>query len=203
MIHWRSEPSLGAPDFQIIFYPGYFWEHGFRKTGTPAISLALALQAPESRGEVRLRSANPADPPRIINNILSQGSEVDAMLRALQLIDELAATPPLAGLLGERLNPGATVRTREQRIAWLRATCEHIYHPACSCRIGPPDDGVVDSQLRAHGVEGLRVADASVMPRVTSGNTNAPTYMIAEHCAALILTQSPATATPRDRTKAA
>jgi choline dehydrogenase len=195
LIHWRSDSSLLAPDFQIIFYPGYFWEHGFRKTGTPAITLTLALQAPESRGEVRLRSANPADHPRILTNILSQDSEVDAMLRALELIEELASKPPLAGLLGERLNPGATVRSREQRIAWLRATCEHIYHPACSCAIGSPDNGVVDAELRAYGVEGLRVADASVMPRITSGNTNAPTYMIAERCATLMLGQSPAPAT--------
>jgi choline dehydrogenase len=79
------------------------------------------------------------------------------------------------------------VRSRDERIAWLRATTEHFYHPACSCRIGPPEDGVVDPELRVHGVDRLRVADASVMPRVTSGNTNAPTYMIAERCAALML----------------
>ena len=83
------------------------------------------------------------------------------------------------------------MRSREQRIDWLRATAEHFYHPACSCRIGSPEDGVVDAELRVHGVEGLRVADASVMPRVVSGNTNAPTYMIAEHCAALTLGQAP------------
>jgi choline dehydrogenase len=192
VVHWRSDSSLGAPDFQIYFGPVYFWEHGFRKTGTPAITLALALQAPQSRGEVRLRSANAADHPRILNNILSRDSEADAMLRALELVEELASKPPLAGLLGERLNPGATIRGRRERIAWLRATAEHFYHAACTCRIGPPDDGVVDPQLRVHGVEGLRVADASVMPRITSGNTNAPTYMIAERCAALMLGHSPA-----------
>jgi choline dehydrogenase len=187
VIHWRSDPGLPAPDFQIYFGPVYFWEHGFRKTGAPAITLAAALQAPESRGEVRLRSARPQDHPRILNNMLSQDSEVDAMLRALELIGELAGQEPLAGVLGERLNPGDTVRTRQERIAWLRATAEHFYHPSCSCRIGPPEDGVVDPELRVHGVDGLRVADASVMPRVTSGNTNAPTYMIAERCAALML----------------
>ncbi|MGN6167251.1 MAG: GMC oxidoreductase, partial [Solirubrobacteraceae bacterium] len=94
--------------------------------------------------------------------------------------------PPLASVLGEQLNPGGSIRDREQRIAWLRATCEHLYHPAGTCRIGPPGEGVVDPSLRVHGLEGLRVADASVMPRVTSGNTNAPVYMIAERCAAII-----------------
>jgi choline dehydrogenase len=198
VIHWRSDSSLSAPDLQIYFGPVYFWEHGLRKTGAPAISLGAALQAPESRGEVRLRSANAADHPRILNNLLTHGSEVDAMLRGLDLIEELAAQQPLAALLGERLNPGATVRTREQRVAWLRATAEHFYHPACSCRIGPPEDGVVDAELRVHGVEALRVADASVMPRITAGNTNAPTYMIAERCAALMLGPKPAPAPARD-----
>jgi choline dehydrogenase len=191
VIHWRSDRDLTGPNFQIYFGPVYFWEHGLRKTGAPAISIGAALQSPESRGEVRLRSASPGDHPRILNNLLTHDAEVDAMLRALELIEELAATPPMAGLLGERLNPGATVRSREQRIDWLRATAEHFYHPACSCRIGPPEEGAVDAELRVHGVDGLRVADASVMPRLTSGNTNAPTYMIAERCAALMLGQVP------------
>jgi choline dehydrogenase len=191
VIHWRSDSSLAAPDFQIYFGPVYFWEHGFRKTGTPAITMAAALQAPESRGEVRLRSASPDDHPRILNNMLTQDREVDLMLRALELVEELASTAPLAGLLGERLNPGSSVRDREQRTAWLRATAEHFYHPAGTCRIGTPEDGVVDPELRVHGVEGLRIADASVMPRITSGNTNAPTYMIAERCAASMLGTPP------------
>jgi len=202
VIHWRSEAGLSAPDFQIYFAPVYFWEHGFRKTGTPAITMGPVLLAPESRGEVRLRSADPADHPRILNNLLTRDGEIEAMLRALELIDQLAGQPPLAGLLGERLNPGASVRSRQQRIEWLRATAEHLYHPVGTCRIGPPEEGVVDAQLRVYGVEGLRVVDASVMPRITSGNTNAPTYMIAERCAALMLghaqapvaTQQPAAA---------
>jgi choline dehydrogenase-like flavoprotein len=194
VIHWRSNPSLLAPDFQIYFAPVYFWEHGFRKTGTPAITMGPVLLAPESRGEVRLRSAHAADHPRILNNLLSHDAEIDAMLNALEMIEELASKPPLAGLLGERLNPGGSVRSRQQQIDWLRATAEHLYHPVGTCRIGPPDDGVVDQELRVYGIEGLRVADASVMPRITSGNTNAPTYMIAERCAALILGHTQATA---------
>lgn len=161
------------------------------------------LLAPQSRGEVRLRSADPADHPRIPNNLLSHDAEVDAMLKALELIEELAGKPPLAGLLGERLNPGATVRGRQQRTEWLRATAEHLYHPVGTCRIGPPDEGVVDPELRVHDVDGLRVADASVMPRITSGNTNAPTYMIAERCAALMLGHGPATVGRQQRAVAA
>jgi choline dehydrogenase-like flavoprotein len=191
-IHWHSEKGLAAPDFQIYFAPCYFWEHGFRKTGAPAITLACALQAPQSRGSVRLRSADPGNHPRIVNNLLSQDGEVEAMLRALELIGELASQPPLAGLLSERLNPGEGLRSKRELKDWLRATCEHLYHPACSCRIGPPGEGALGPDLKVHGVEGLRVCDASVMPRITSGNTNAPTYMIAERAAALMLGEAPA-----------
>ncbi len=194
VLHWRSDPALSTPDFQIYFAPVFFWDHGFRKLGAPAISIGFSLQAPESRGEIRLRSAKPGDPPRILNNLLSRRIEVAAMLRAIELIEELASKRPLVSLLGERINPGREVRSRDQLIEWLRATCEHLYHPACSCRIGPPNVGVVDPELRVHGVDGLRVADASVMPAITSGNTNAPTYMIAERCAALMLGQSYAAA---------
>jgi choline dehydrogenase len=187
IIHWRSADGLDAPDFQIYFAPVYFWEHGFRKTGAPAITIGFTLQAPESRGSVRLRSADPADHPRIMGNLLSRDDEVEAMLRAMELVRELATKRPLAHLLGEPLNPGDQMRTRDELVAWLRATCEHIYHPTSTCRIGPPREGVVDAELRVHGVDALRVADASVMPRITRGNTNAATYVIAERCADLML----------------
>jgi choline dehydrogenase len=186
-VHWRSEPGLPAPDFQILFAPVYFWEHGFRKTGAPALSVGAAYLRPESRGSVRLRSADPADHPRITNNSLTSDGEAEAMLRAIELVREIASKRPLADLLEEELNPGPGLRGRDELTAWLRATCEHEYHPSCTCRIGSPEDGVVDAELRVHGVEGLRVADASVMPRITSGNTHAPTVMIGEKCADLVL----------------
>jgi len=187
-VHWRSEPGLPAPDFQLLFAPAYFWEHGFRKTGAPALTVGAALIRPVSRGSVRLRSADPNDHPRILNNALTDDGEVEALLRAIELMRDIAARQPFAALLGEELNPSAGLRSRADLTAWLRATCEHEYHPSCTCRIGTPADGVVDPQLRVHGVEGLRVADASVMPRVTSGNTHAPTLAIAEKGAAMILT---------------
>jgi choline dehydrogenase len=190
--HWRSDSSLPAPDFQLLFAPVYFWEHGFRKTGAPALTVGAAYLGPRSRGSVRLRSGDPTDHPRILNNALTAEPEVDALLRAIELIREIASRPPFAGLLVEELNPGADLRERDGLIRWLRATAEHEYHPACTCRIGTPEEGVLDPELRVHGVEGLRVADASAMPRVTSGNTHAPTVMIAERCAVLVL-DAPAT----------
>jgi choline dehydrogenase-like flavoprotein len=186
-LHWRSTAELPAPDFQFLFAPVYFWEHGFRKTGAPALTVGIALIRPVSRGSVRLRSSDPTDHPRILNNSLTADSEVEAYLRAIELVRDIAARPPFAGLLDEELNPSAGLRERSQLVDWLRSTCEHEYHPSCSCRIGPPDEGAVDPELRVHGVEGLRVADASVMPRVTSGNTHAPTVMIAERCVDFVL----------------
>ena len=145
---------------------------------------------PVSRGTLRLRSADPSDPPRILNNALAADSEVEALVRAVEYMRDIGSRAPLAALLGEELNPGAALRTRAELTAWLRATCEHEYHPSCTCRIGTPADGVVDARLRVHGVEALRVADASVMPSVTTGNTQAPTLMIAEKAAAMILDRS-------------
>lgn len=186
-LHWRSDPSLPAPDFQFVFGPVYYWEHGFRKTGAPALTIGPVLIGPSSRGSVRLRSADPADHPRILNNLLGSDAEVAAMLRALELAREIGSKPPFSKHAVEELNPSSTLRSREELTAWLRATCEHEYHPTCTCRIGSPEDGVVDPELRVHGVEGLRVADASVMPRITSGNTHAPTLMIAERCSDFVL----------------
>jgi choline dehydrogenase-like flavoprotein len=201
VVHWRSDPSLQAPDFQIVQAPVYFWEHGFRKTGAPAFTVGASYLGPESRGAVTLRSADPTDHPRILNNALTSDGEVAAMLRALELIREIASRPPLRDLLGEELNPSADIRSRDALETWLRATCEHEYHPSCTCRIGTPEEGVVDPELRVHGVEGLRVADASVQPRIVSANTQAVTLAIAERCSDLVLatgtarrTQAPATA---------
>ena len=134
-----------------------------------------------------LRSADPGDHPRVLNNALTSDGEVEAMLRALELVRDIAAQPPLRDLLEEELNPGADISTADELTDWLRATCEHEYHPSCTCRIGSPEDGVVDAELRVHGVDGLRVADASVQPRIVSANTQAVTLMIAERCSDLLL----------------
>ena len=194
--HWRSDDSLPAPDFQIVQAPVYFWEHGFRKTGAPAFTIGASYLGPQSRGEVTLRSADPADHPRILNNALTTDGEADAMLRALDKVREIAGQAPLRGLLGEELNPSAQISGREGLESWLRATCEHEYHPSCTCRIGSPEQGVVDAELRVHGVEGLRVADASVQPRIVSANTHAITLAIAERCADLVLGRTAGTAAP-------
>jgi choline dehydrogenase-like flavoprotein len=194
-IMWRSDPGLASPDFQIIFVPGWFWEHGFRQPATPGMSIGMSYNGPSSRGSVRLRSADPAAPPRIVSNLLGSQTELDAVIRAFDFVDELASRRPLADLFDEQVNPGPGV-DRSLIEPWIRAETQHMYHAACSVRIGAPGEGAVDAQLRVHGVEGLRVIDASVMPRITSGNTHAPTIMIGERGADLLLGRT--TAEPTD-----
>lgn len=184
-IFWRSDPSLVNPDFQMVFVPGWFWDHGFRTPNTLGMSIGLSYNGPSSRGTVKLRSADPAAPPRIVSNLLSQQHEIDAVIRALDFVTELSQQAPLRPLLKEQVNPGAGV-TGALREQWVRAETQHMYHAAGSCRIGTPETGVVDAELRVHGVEGLRIADASIMPQITSGNTNAPSIMIGEKAADLL-----------------
>jgi choline dehydrogenase len=183
---WKSDESLDAADFQMVFVPGYFWEHGWRRPTTAGVTIGLSYNGPTSRGSVRLRSNDPNDAPRIVSNLLGDEQEVDAVVRAIGLVDKITSQGPLAEVVGERVNPGRGIGP-DQLKDWIRAETQHMYHASCTARIGTPEDGVVDPELRVHGVEGLRVIDASVMPRVTSGNTNAPAIMIGERGSDFIL----------------
>ena len=118
--------------------------------------------------------------------MLTERADVDALIRAIRRSREIGATEPMAGLIEAEIHPGSDVQTDEELEAWIRRTCEHTYHPACTARIGPEGDGVVDPELRVHGVDDLRVADASVLPVITRANTNAPAIMVGERCASFI-----------------
>jgi choline dehydrogenase len=181
--HVRTDPTMPAPNFQMLFGPAFFFEHGLVSWDAPAGVIGCSYIAPRSRGHVRIRSADAARKPLVHYNMLSTDDEMKEMVDAVERAREIAAAGPARRVLGAEITPGAPVRTREEIAEWVRATCQHTYHPSCTARIGSPDEGVVDPQLRVHGIEGLRVADASVMPTVTRGNTHAPTVMIGERCA--------------------
>jgi choline dehydrogenase len=119
-------------------------------------------------------------------NLLAEQSEMDEMIDAVNRTREIAAAAPARAILADEITPGADVKTREQIAAWIRTTCQHTYHPSCTARIGSPQDGVVDPELRVHGIERLRIADCSVMPTIPRGNTHAPAVMIGERCAELL-----------------
>ena len=119
------------------------------------------------------------------------------------MVRDIAGRPPLRDVLGRSSTRAPTSAPASSSRDWLRATCEHEYHPSCTCRIGSPEEGVVDAELRVHGVEGLRVADASVQPRIVSANTQAVTLMIAERCSDLVLGRTGAVAGGRATSAAA
>jgi choline dehydrogenase-like flavoprotein len=190
----RIAGDAPAPDYYLYFGPAYYFDNGFRTYPGHAFTIAPSFLRPRSEGQVRLRSANPNDPPAIHLNFLSEREEMDTMVAAVRLAREIAGTAPLSGKSGPNIDPGPGVATDEQIEAWIRAEVQHVYHAACTCRMGAEGDGVLDERLRVRGVEGLRVADASSFPRIPGGNTNAPAIMVGERAADFILGNVPAAA---------
>ena len=141
---------------------------------------------PESRGHVRLRDAHPASAPLIDPNYLSAPGDRAFFVRALPKLRAVLSTQPIAAMIASEFQPGSSVSTPEDVLAFVRSKAATISHPCGSCRMGDDDDAVVDPALRVREVEGLRIADASVFPRITSGNINATCLMIGEKAADLI-----------------
>jgi choline dehydrogenase len=145
-----------------------------------------SLNYPESRGYVKLRSADPRDPPKILLNFLSTEGDRETARQCIRLTREVYNTRPLADWVEKETSPGAHVKTDEEIDAFTRKAAEVGHHPVGTCAMGVGPSAVVDPQLRLRGIDGLRVVDASIMPTVPGGNTNAPTIMIAERAADLI-----------------
>jgi choline dehydrogenase len=148
---------------------------------------------PTSVGRVRLRSADPREPPSILFSYMATEGDRQEMRAAVRLTREIFAQRAFDPFLGPELAPGPEVETDAEIDAFVRAKAESAYHPSCSCKMGPETDpsAVVDGECRVHGVEGLRVVDASVMPSIVSGNLNSPTIMLAEKAADLIRGREP------------
>jgi choline dehydrogenase-like flavoprotein len=182
----RSRPGLPAPDLQFHFAPAYFVDNGFEEYDGHAISMGPVLVKPRARGWVRLRSADPAAKPRILTNSLSDDEDVAALVAGVRLSREIAAAGPFAEALGRELFPGPEADTDEAIAADVRRRAELLYHPVGTCRMGSGPEAVVSPTLQIHGLERLRVVDASVMPLIPGGNTNAPSIMVGERAADLV-----------------
>ncbi|HEX3155903.1 MAG TPA: choline dehydrogenase [Candidatus Angelobacter sp.] len=182
----RTSSRAHIPDLQFHFGVGYFVEHGFQQIKGHAFTMGPTLLHPFSRGDIRLRSSNPLDAPAIRANYLSDSRDMDAMLEGIKLSRTLAATKAFDAYRGVELHPGPAAKDDTALRAHIAKFTETLYHPVGTCKMGNDNMAVVDSELRVHGVEGLRVVDASIMPTVVGGNTNAPTIMIAEKAADLI-----------------
>jgi choline dehydrogenase-like flavoprotein len=187
----RSRQGLPAADLQFHFAPAYFVENGFEKYDGHAITMGPVLVSPRSRGWVRLRSSDPLEKPRILTNSLAEPEDLDALVAGACLAREIVAREPLASVVGRELFPGDGITGAQDLAEDVRRRVQLIYHPVGTCRAGSDEQAVVDPQLRVRGAEGLRVIDASIMPLITGGNTNAPTIMIAERAADLIRGRAP------------
>ena len=180
----RTRPGLPAPDVQYHFAPAYFVDHGAEEFDGHAMTLGPVLITPKSRGRLTLRSADPSDEAADRHQLAlrARGRRRDARGHADRARDHRHASR-CARSSSARSSPGRRADDLEDD---LRRRVELLYHPVGTCRMGTDDDAVVDEQLRVRGVEGLRVADASIMPLITGGNTNAPVIMIGERAADLV-----------------
>jgi choline dehydrogenase len=184
----RSSPDVEYADLQLGFRPFTFsyLDAGMVVDPFDAIGASCYRVRPASRGEIALRSPDPLVPPAAIPNYFSADEDVQATLSGLRQLRKIFATEPLASHVLEELVPGPKVATDEQLIEFMKRDGNCAFHPAGTCKMGHDPMAVVDARLRVHGVERLRVIDASIMPIVTSGNINAPTIMIGEKGAAMI-----------------
>jgi choline dehydrogenase len=153
----------------------------------PGLTIAPCQLRPESRGHIRIKSNDPSVYPSIVANYLSDSIDQQVAIAELKWGRKIASQPALKPYIINEIVPGDGIATDEQLLEYARGAGTTIYHPVGTCQMGHGPKTVVDPQLRVHGVEGLRVVDASVMPRLVSGNTNAPTIMIAEKASDMIL----------------
>jgi choline dehydrogenase len=187
----RTSPELSKPDLQMLVSPVSMlarpWFPGWRAGAGHVLSVACVLLHPASRGRVSLRSADPAAAPRILLNLLQAPEDRRAFTRCLRFARRFFATDEAQKVVRNELIPGARLQSDAELESFARANVRTAMHPTSSCAMGAGDDAVLDAQLRVRGIEGLRVADASAMPAIVGGNTNAPVIMIAEKAVDLIL----------------
>jgi choline dehydrogenase len=197
----HSEPGLAAPDLQLHALPAPHKNQGLADPTERAMSVLVGLVDVASRGRIRLRSADPRHRPAIDPGYLSDDRDSRALAAGLKMAREFVTAKPMAAICSSELAPGAHIRSDAELLAYVRTSVVTLYHPVGTCAMGGESrwNSVIDPELRVRGVTGLRVVDASVMPAVPRGNTNAPTIAIAERAADLIAGRAPlAAADPAD-----
>ena len=184
---FKTDPRLASPDVQIYFLPFSTDKMGEKLHPYSAFSASVCQVRPESRGSLRIRSADPTAAPEIRINYLATETDRAVNVEGLKILRKILAAPALQPFVIEESEPGKKVTSDEDLLAFCRQRGSTVYHPTSTCRMGNDPLAVVDQRLRLRGIEGLRVVDASVMPDLVSGNTNAPVIMIAEKAADMIL----------------
>ncbi|MCK5275481.1 MAG: GMC family oxidoreductase N-terminal domain-containing protein, partial [Alphaproteobacteria bacterium] len=183
----KTDPGLATPDIQFHIQPLSADKPGDGPHKFSAFTASVCQLRPESRGRILLKSPDPSAHPAIHANYLSTQTDQDIAVKAIKVTRKIAATEALGSLISEEYEPGPGVKTDEELLEYARNRSQTIYHPVGTCKMGADPMAVVDERLRLHGIEGLRVVDASIMPTLVSGNTNAPAIMIGEKAADMIL----------------
>jgi choline dehydrogenase len=182
----RSDPALAAPDLEFVWLPVPVLGEGLTPPPDHGLTLAVELLQPDSHGDIRLASGNPAEPPVIDPGYLTAESDLRGLVAGLRIAERLCDTAALRPYIGAPMAPWPGNVDDTKLATYVREHAQSAYHPVGSCRMGSDDAAVVDCELRVRGLDGLRVVDASVMPRIIRGHTHAPTVMIAERAADLI-----------------
>ena len=190
-MYFRSREGLATPDLTISGLPFLYEMVGRERriSRQRGITFNINVLRSESIGSIHIQSADPAAAPAIRFNFLSAEHDRNGLLIAMRKARELMAAPPLGDIIESEIAPGANLQSDDELLEWVRNTAETTYHPVGTCKMGQDPMAVVDDHLRVHGIARLRIADASIMPTLTSGNTNAPSIMIGEKCAKMVLAE--------------
>jgi choline dehydrogenase len=189
----RSKPDVEWPDIQYHFLPAAMRYDGRSAFAGHGFQVHVGHNKPKSRGSVTIQSANPEQPPKILFNYLQHKDDIEGFRACVRLTRDIIEQSAFDDYRDEEIQPGKHIQTDEEIDAFVRQAVESAYHPSCSCKMGEDDMAVVNSNTQVHGIEGLRVVDSSIFPTVPNGNLNAPTIMVAEKAADLILGKTPLT----------
>ncbi len=189
----RSKPDVEWPDIQYHFLPAAMRYDGRSAFAGHGFQVHVGHNKPKSRGSVTIQSANPEQPPKILFNYLQHKDDIEGFRACVRLTRDIIEQSAFDDYRDEEIQPGKHIQTDEEIDTFVRQAVESAYHPSCSCKMGEDDMAVVNSNTQVHGIEGLRVVDSSIFPTVPNGNLNAPTIMVAEKAADLILGKTPLT----------
>lgn len=189
----RSKPDVEWPDIQYHFLPAAMRYDGRSAFAGHGFQVHVGHNKPKSRGSVTIQSANPEQPPKILFNYLQHKDDIEGFRACVRLTRDIIEQSAFDDYRDDEIQPGKHIQSDEEIDAFVRQAVESAYHPSCSCKMGEDDMAVVNSNTQVHGIEGLRVVDSSIFPTVPNGNLNAPTIMVAEKAADLILGKTPLT----------